>query len=132
ESTVNPFGQNIPIYDPFLSPEIAGRDSIYFLNNVAEYDGGAIYTMRNTVVQGEFITTFDSLSNALVDRRIVFDSNSAGLAGGAIVLDNQTNHSEFLESNGRFINAIFTWNSAGDSNRVDDTRLIKYYDPLAN
>ena len=132
EAVVNPFGQNIPIYDPYLSPEIAGRDSIYFLNNVAEYDGGAIYTMRNTVVQGEFITTFDSASNALIDRRIVFDSNSAGLAGGAVVLDNQTNHSEMLESNGRFINAIFTWNSAGDSNRVDDTRLIKYYDPLAN
>ena len=132
EAIVNPFGKNIAIYDPYLSPEILGRDSIYFRHNVAEYDGGAIYTMRNTVIQGQFITTFDSASNALIDRRIVFDSNSAGLAGGAVVLDNQTDHSIVLASNGRVINTTFTWNSAGDSNRVDDTRLIKYYDPLAN
>lgn len=132
ESVVNPFGKNIPVYDPFLSPEIMGRDSIYFINNRAEYDGGAIYTMRNTVIEGQFITTFDSASNALIDRRIVFDSNAAGLAGGAVVIDNQTHHSLFLESNARIMNTIFSNNAAGDSTRVDDTRLIKYYDPLAN
>ncbi|MEZ4784331.1 MAG: FlgD immunoglobulin-like domain containing protein [Candidatus Kapaibacterium sp.] len=132
EAIVNPFGQNIAIYDPFLSPEILGRDSIYFLNNKAEYDGGAIYTMRNMVVQGRFITTFDSVSGALIDRRVLFDSNAAGLAGGAIVIDNQTHHSITLESNARVLNTLFSYNAAGDSNRVDDTRLIKYYDPLAS
>ena len=132
EAVVNPFGKNIAIYDPFLSPEILGRDEINFINNKAEYDGGAIYTMRNMVVQGQFITTFDSLSGAVVDRRILFDSNAAGLAGGAIVVDNQTHHSLMLESNARVLNTLFSNNSAGDSTRVDDTRLIKYYDPLAN
>ena len=132
EAIVNPFGKNIAIYDPFLSPEILGRDDIYFINNKAEYDGGAIYTMRNMVVQGRFITTFDSASGGLIDRRILFDSNAAGLAGGAIAIDNQTNHSITLESNARVLNTLFSYNAAGDSARVDDTRLIKYYDPLAN
>lgn len=131
ESIVNPFGKNIATYDPYLSPNLVG-DSVSFIQNRAEYDGGAIYTMRNMVIQGRYITRFDSGSGAIIDHRLLFDSNAAGLAGGAVAIDNQTHHSIFLESNARVLNALFSHNSAGDSNRVDDTRLIKYYDPLAS
>lgn len=130
EAIVNPFGKNIGIYDPFLSPNLVG-DSVSFSQNKAEYDGGAIYTMRNMVVQGRYITRVDAGTGAIVDHRILFDSNAAGFAGGAIVIDNQTHHSLVLESNARVLNALFSHNSAGDLNRVDDTRLIKYYDPIA-
>lgn len=130
EAIVNPFGKNIAIYDPYLSPNLVG-DSVAFINNRAEYDGGAIYTMRNMVVQGRYITRVDSSTGAIIDHRILFDSNSAGLAGGAIAIDNQTHHSITLASNARVLNALFSHNSAGDEGRIDDTRLIKYYDPLA-
>lgn len=131
ESVVNPFGKNIAIYDPYLSPNLVG-DSVSFIQNRAEYDGGAIYTMRNMVVQGRYITQVDAGTGAIIDHRLLFDSNSAGLAGGALAIDNQTHHSIFLESSARVLNALFSHNSAGDSTRVDDTRLIKFYDPLAN
>lgn len=130
EAIVNPFGKNIAIYDPYLSPNLVG-DSVSFVNNRAEYDGGAIYTMRNMVVEGRYITRVDSATGAIIDHRILFDSNAAGLAGGAVVIDNQTHHSITLASNARVLNAMFSNNSAGDTVRVDDTRLIKYYDPLA-
>lgn len=123
----NPFGNNILIFDPFLSPNLLG-DSVYFIRNIAEYDGGAIYTQRNMTIDARYLTLSDG-SGRLVDHRILLDSNAAGLAGGAIVIDNQTN---MMKSNARITRALFTNNAAGDSAMASDLRLIKLYDPVNN
>ncbi len=126
-AVTNPFGNNIPVFDPFLSPNLLG-DSVYFIRNIAEYDGGAIYTQRNMRIDGRNITRTDA-GGRLVDHRILLDSNAAGLAGGGIVIDNQTN---MLNSNARVTRALISNNSAGDSAMASDLRLIKLYDPVAN
>jgi len=123
----NPFGNNIPIYDQYLSPNLLG-DSVYFIRNIAEYDGGAIYTQRNMRIDASHLTMTDA-GGRLVDHRILLDSNAAGLAGGAIVIDNQTN---MLNSKARITRALFSNNSAGDSAMASDLRLIKLYDPVNN
>lgn len=120
----------VPTNDPFLSPSIIG-DSVYFVGNKAEYDGGAIYTQRNVRIDVPLLTSVDLTApgTPTVDHRAVLDSNGAGLSGGAIVVDNQTNSTN---STARIERVIFSHNAVGDSSRVTDTRLIKLYDPVAN
>jgi predicted outer membrane repeat protein len=117
-----------PTADPFISPNLIG-DSVYFYSNKAEYDGGAIYTQRNMSIEANYVTRVDSAAPGLplVDRRIVLDSNVAGLAGGAIVIDYQGNPTN---SNARIEKVLFSHNSVGDSARVKLPRLIKLYDPV--
>ncbi|MEO5929965.1 MAG: FlgD immunoglobulin-like domain containing protein [Candidatus Kapaibacterium sp.] len=117
-----------PASDPFLSPNLLG-DSVYFIKNKAEYDGGAIYTQRNTRIEARFLTTPDTGAVRLVDRRIKLDSNSAGLSGGAIVIDNRTNTTNSLA---RVDKVLFSNNIVGDSARVDAIRQIKLFNPLAS
>ncbi|HVK39880.1 MAG TPA: FlgD immunoglobulin-like domain containing protein [Candidatus Kapabacteria bacterium] len=114
--------------DPLLSPIIG--DSVWFIRNIAEYDGGAVYTQRNIRMQAPFLFSVDPTApgNPTIDRRILLDSNSAGLAGGAIVIDNRTNPSL---SRAAVENVLISYNTAGDTARVADTRLIKIYDPVA-
>jgi len=114
--------------DPFLSPNLLG-DSVYFINNKAEYDGGAIYTQRNMRIESRVLTSIDSSAPGfpLVDRRIRLDSNSAGLSGGAIVIDNRTNTTNSLA---RIERVILANNIVGDSGRVDMSRQIKLFNPL--
>lgn len=115
-----------PASDFYLSPVLG--DSAYFISNKAEYDGGAIYTQRNTLFAAPFLITLDSTLPGLpmVDRRILFDSNAAGLAGGAVVIDNRTNPSL---SRARIENVLFNRNVV-DSAMVADVRLIKLFNPL--
>ena len=117
-----------PAMDSLLSPIIG--DSVWFIRNIAEYDGGAVYTQRNMRMQAPFIFSTDSSLPGLpmIDRRILLDSNSAGLAGGAVVIDNRTSPSL---SRAAIENVLISYNTAGDTARVADTRLIKIYDPVA-
>ncbi len=117
-----------PLSDNALSPVLG--DSSYFISNKAEYDGGAIYTQRNTYFYAPYLTSIDSTQAGfpIIDRRILFDSNAAGLTGGAVVVDNQTNPSI---SRARIENVLFRKNSV-DSGMVADTRLIKLYNPAVN
>lgn len=114
--------------DPFLSPNLLG-DSVYFVKNKAEYDGGAIYTQRNMRIEARFLTSIDSTAPGfpLVDRRIRLDSNAAGLSGGAITIDNRTNTTNSLA---RMERVVLANNIVGDSNRVDMSRQIKLFNPF--
>lgn len=120
----------IPVSDPFLSPNLVG-DSVYFISNKAEYDGGAIYTQRNMRIEARFLTSIDSTApgRPLVDRRIKMDSNAAGLAGGAVVIDNRTNTTNSLA---RIERVLFSNNIVGDSARVDVIRQVKLFNPFAS
>lgn len=120
----------VPTSDPFLSPNLLG-DSVMFVGNKAEYDGGAIYSQRNILVAAPLLTSIDSSAagRPTVDHRALLDRNAAGLSGGAVVVDNQTNSTN---STARIENALFSNNVVGDSASVTDTRLIKLYDPVAN
>jgi len=116
--------------DTFLSPRLLG-DSVYFIANKAEYDGGGIYTQRNVWIEATLLTSIDSSvpGRPLVDRRIVLDSNAAGLAGGAVVVDNRNNSTNSLA---RVRRVIFSNNIAGDSTRVDVIRQVKLYNPVVS
>lgn len=119
------------VNDPFLSPNLLG-DSVYFIANKAEYDGGAIYTQRNVLIEARFLTSIDSTPGAgfpVIDRRIVLDSNSAGLSGGAVVIDNRSNSTN---SSARVRRVLFSNNIAGDSARVDAIRQMKLYNPVVS
>jgi predicted outer membrane repeat protein len=117
-----------PTLDFYLSPVLG--DSAYFISNKAEYDGGAIYTQRNTLFAAPYLITIDSTQpgRPMIDRRILFDSNAAGMTGGAVVIDNRTNPSL---SRARVENVLFRQNSV-DSAKVADVRLIKIFDPVAS
>lgn len=117
-----------PIADPFLSPNLLG-DSVYFIANKAEYDGGAIYSQRNIRVEARLLTSIDSSAPGLplIDRRILFDLNVAGLSGGAITIDNRSNTTN---SSARVERVLFSNNTVGDSLKIDDIRQIKLFNPL--
>jgi predicted outer membrane repeat protein len=114
--------------DPFLSPNLLG-DSVHFVKNKAEYDGGAIYTQRNMRIESRFLTSIDSAAPGFprVDRRIRLDSNSSGLSGGAITIDNRTNTTNSVA---RIERVVLANNIVGDSSRVDMSRQIKLFNPV--
>ncbi|MBS1910761.1 MAG: T9SS type A sorting domain-containing protein [Bacteroidetes bacterium] len=120
----------LPTSDPFLSPNLLG-DSVYFTGNKAEYDGGAIFTQRNTRIQAKYLTRVhtDAPGSPLIDHRILFDNNAAGLSGGAITIDNRTNTTNSLA---RVERVLFSNNVVGDSARVDAIRQIKLFNPVAS
>jgi predicted outer membrane repeat protein len=120
-------GVTSPTVDPFISPNLLG-DSVYFYSNKAEYDGGAIYTQRNMSIESRYLTRIDPNAPGLplVDRRIILDSNLAGLAGGAVVIDYQGNPTN---SNARIEKVLFSNNSVGDTALVRLPRQIKLYNP---
>ncbi len=117
-----------PVSDPFLSPNLLG-DSVYFISNKAEYDGGGIYSQRNIRIESRLLTSIDSSSpgRPLVDRRIRFEDNAAGLSGGAITIDNRSNTTN---SFARVERVLFLNNVVGDSVRIDQIRQIKLFNPL--
>jgi len=117
-----------PVADPFLSPNLLG-DSVYFVNNKAEYDGGAIYSQRNIRIESRLLTSVDSSAPGLplIDRRILFDRNAAGLSGGAVTIDNRTNTTNSLA---RVERVLFSNNIVGDSASVDEIRQIKLFNPF--
>ncbi len=120
----------VPTTDQFLSPDLVG-DSVRFVGNKAEYDGGAIYTQRNMQILSPLLTSVDlnSPGTPTIDRRIQMDSNAAGLSGGAIVIDNQVNSTN---SSARIERVRFARNIVGDSSRLNDNRLIMLYNPAVN
>jgi|GEM_PF-1795029 len=126
-----------PFTDAFISPNLLG-DSVRVIHNRAEYDGGAIFTRRNPLIAARYLTRIDSTTPGfpLVDHRILFDSNSAGLSGGAITIDHWNrqgvNLSPIQASRSQVRRVLFTNNVAGDSSTLDVNKQVKLYNPVAN
>lgn len=120
----------LPTSDPFLSPNLLG-DSVFFIANKAEYDGGAIFTQRNMRADARWLTKVhpELPGSPLIDHRILFDNNAAGLSGGAVTIDNRTNTTNSLA---RMQRVLFSNNTAGDSAHVDAIRQIKLFNPVAS
>lgn len=107
-----------------VSPLITG-DSIFFLGNKAEYDGGAIYSQRNMQVRSKY--DFCSSCADDNDRRVRIEGNCAGLSGGGATIDNRTNS---VNSRGGIDQSLVKNNSVGDSACINDYRLILLHNPL--
>lgn len=107
-----------------VSPLITG-DSIYFLRNKAEYDGGAIYTQRNIQIESKYIFCGNCADGSL-DRRIQISDNRACLSGGGVTIDNRTNS---VNSRGSINQTRINGNAVGDPSS-NDYRLILLHNPL--